>query len=483
MDPPPVQKSFVQLSYRRKHRWIPSRFNARAVGDEGRLILWNTLTGAISAFRPADQPAVLELLSPGGCTDANGRVGEYLRRRGFLVRDDVDELDRFRYTYARGQWRSDTLELTLMGTEDCNFRCVYCYEKFKHGTMRPEVREGIRRYVLARAPQLKHLTIAWFGGEPLLGWEAVEELAPFFCSVASRHGITHAQSMTTNGYLLDDERADALLSWRCRNFQITLDGLPAEHDCKRTSRDGGPTYDVILRNLRSLQRREENFRVVIRVNIDQQNGPRLRPFVESLGRDFGGDARFLMRLRTVGRWGGDRDADLDICGRKEGLQIIHQLQNAALRAGVRVEAGVHYHSAPGSQVCYAARPYHFIVSATGKLMKCTVALDEMEANIVGHVHANGDWQVSDDRMLRWVNPFFESDTTCQRCHLLPTCQGAACPLVRIETGRRHCCSTRSDLKHELRMALRHPHAEVRSPQSASDALDITSASTPSPKGG
>ena len=453
----PAPKSFVQLRYRRAPRWLPSRYNARAVGDDGRLIVWNTLSGAISVFCAADRPAVLKLLSPNANSDASGRLGEHLSRRGFLVGDDVDELARFRYLYARGQWRSDTLELTLMASEECNFRCVYCYEKFKHGTMRPDVREGIRNYVLARAAQLKYLTIAWFGGEPLLGWEAVAELAPFFSSLAHRYGITHAQSMTTNGYLLDDSRAEALLAWGCRSFQVTLDGLPAEHDCKRVGIDGGPTYDVILRNLRSLQRRPDNFRVAIRVNIDRQNGPRLAPFVQALGEDFAGDARFVLRLKTVGRWGGAHDSDLDVCGRKEGLQIIHQLQDAALQAGVRVEAGIKFHSAPGTQVCYAARPYHFVVSATGKLMKCTVALDEMPENVVGQVHANGAWEISDDRMLRWVNPFFESDTTCQRCHLLPTCQGAACPLVRIETGQRSCCSTRSDLKHELRMALRQPH--------------------------
>lgn len=475
-----VPKTLVQLSYRREARWIPSRFNARAVGEGGRLIIWNTLTGAVSAFRSEDHDAVLELLSPRGTTDTDGRLSEYLRRRGYLVRDDVNELERFRYAYARGQWRSDILELTLMASEDCNFRCIYCYEKFKHGTMRPDVREGIMRFVLTRVPQLKHLKVAWFGGEPLFGWEAVEELAPFFKDVSDRHGIAHAQTITTNGYLLDDDRAGALLAWGCRSFQITLDGLPPEHDCKRMRRDGGPTYDIILRNLRSLQRRDDNFLVVVRVNIDPKNAPRLPAFLETLGQDFGGDPRFLMRLRTVGRWGGEHDAELDICGRREGRQITHELQDAALGAGLRVESRVRYHAAPGSQACYAARPYHFIVGATGKLMKCTVALDDMEGNVVGRVHPNGDWEVLDDRLLRWVNPFFESDATCKQCHLLPVCQGAACPLVRLQTGQRSCCSTRSDLKHELRLALLQPDSARRASGSALAGAGASRVSTAQP---
>lgn len=485
-DATPGPNSLVQLRYGREPHWIPSRFNARAVGEDGRLILWNTFSGAISAFRARDCDAVLKLLSPKGTNDVNGRLGEYLRLRGFLVRDEANELERFRYAYARGQWRSDILELTLMASEDCNFRCVYCYEKFKQGTMRPEVREGIRRFVLARVPQLKHLKIAWFGGEPLFGWEAVEELAPFFHDVARRHGVAHVQTMTTNGYLLDDERADALLAWGCRSYQITIDGLPAEHDCKRISRDGGPTYNVILRNLRSLQRREDDFLVVIRVNIDRKNAPQLGAFLEALGQDFGSDARFIIRLRTVGRWGGPHDADLDICGRSEGRQITHELQDVALQAGLRVESRVRYHATLGSQVCYAARPYHFVVGATGKLMKCTLALDDMEENVVGRVRRNGMWEVLDERMMHWVNPFFESDATCKRCHLLPVCQGAACPLVRIQTGHRSCCNTRSDLKHELRLLLRkpqQPHPGGRPCQSAGNSPGASGKFTTTPQGG
>lgn len=113
-------------------------------------------------------------------------------------------------------------------------------------------------------------------------------------------------------------------------------------------------------------------------------------------------------------------------------------------------------------------------------MKCTVALDDMEGNVVGRVHPNGDWEVLDDRLLRWVNPFFESDATCKQCHLLPVCQGAACPLVRLQTGQRSCCSTRSDLKHELRLALLQPDSARRASGSALAGAGASRVSTAQP---
>ena len=60
------------------------------------------------------------------------------------------------------------LHLILLPTEACNFRCVYCYESFRLKRMEPWVVEGIKRLLSRRAPDLRALSISWFGGEPPL---------------------------------------------------------------------------------------------------------------------------------------------------------------------------------------------------------------------------------------------------------------------------------------------------------------------------
>lgn len=450
---PSSPPALVQLRHTPRARWVPSRFNARTVGEDGRLILWNTFRGAISVFKAADREAVLSALDAHGVTAPLDKVGEYLSRRGFLVRDNVSELDLFRYHYARNQWRTDMLQFILLASEDCNFRCVYCYEKFERGTMTPEVRQGIRSLVLQRAPRLKQLGVSWFGGEPLYGWEAIEELAPFFKDVVERHGLDHAQHMTTNAYLLTEERATKLLDWGCRDYQITIDGLPGEHDCKRVGRDGSPTYSVILDNLRSLKARKDSFSVGIRVNYDKDNFPRLGAFLEALSEDFAGDRRFAMRFRAVGQWGGPNDQDLATCGVTEQRAVVKELRGKAQEVGLTVEGGIRGISTFGSQVCYAARPYNFIVGATGKLMKCTIALYDLESNVVGQLHPDGKLELNDENMTKWVNPHFESDQMCQKCYVLPGCQGAMCPLSRVTQNTRTCCGVKSELKPEMRITL------------------------------
>lgn len=42
---------------------------------------------------------------------------------------------------------NQTLELIMMPNEDCNFRCVYCYEDFVKSEMKETVQKGILKYL------------------------------------------------------------------------------------------------------------------------------------------------------------------------------------------------------------------------------------------------------------------------------------------------------------------------------------------------
>src|SRR3954469_1670383 len=65
------------------------------------------------------------------------------------------------------------LYLTVLPTEKCNFRCTYCYETFEHGRMSSAVESALLRFLERRAADTEHLTLAWFGGEPLLAESTV----------------------------------------------------------------------------------------------------------------------------------------------------------------------------------------------------------------------------------------------------------------------------------------------------------------------
>lgn len=441
--------------------WVASRYTIRATTEDGRLVLWNTISGKITAIKAEDREKVIALLTRSGFEAPKAGVVGYLVDRGYLIRKGVDEYRKFQHLFGQQHYRTDVLELILMPSEDCNFRCTYCYEDFKHGTMLPEVREGIKNLVRQRIKKLDRLHISWFGGEPLYGWEAVEDLAPFFLEIAEENGIPYrTNQMTTNGYLLTPEVAEKLLSWRINNFQITLDGLAEHHNHSRPGRDGSPTFERILENLKSLAAREDNFYCILRVNIDRKNAGGLSQFLDILAENFGGDRRFNLAFRMVGKWGGSNDEQLDVCTGDESESIRQELTAQAMRQGLKLDS-IKDIAKLGSQVCYAARPYNFLIGATGKVMKCTIALDKDEHNVVGRVLPDGRMELNDERMSVWTEPAFQKDTQCQKCVVLPTCQGISCPLVRIESGHRSCIGPRSKAKSQLLAILDSPHVAGR----------------------
>ncbi len=455
----PVQ--LVQLQGKPPEAWVPSRYNTRARDESGRMIVWNTFSGAISAFEAEQAQAVEALLSQKGVKGKLGKLGRYLADRGFLVSADTDEFRRLQLKFGEQHYRTDRLHLILLATEDCNFRCEYCYENFARGTMLPEVREGVRKLVESRAPALRELRVSWFGGEPLYGWEAVEDLAPFFSDIARRYELDYYSHMTTNGYLLTPDRQDLLFDWEVRDFQITLDGPPEVHDAKRRGRDGSGTFDSIFSNLCAMRDREDDFLVTLRMNYDQTNHPHLERLLDLFEMEFSGDTRFGVSFHPVGKWGGDNDADLATCGIEESREVRRRLSEKARSKGLKPEGGLVTLAKVGSQVCYAARPNSFIVGADGKLMKCTIVLDSEDHNIVGRLTRDGEMELRQDNLALWVQPAFINDPGCAKCHMSPTCQGMHCPLVRIRSQQRPCPDVKRTLHTELRRTLHERESKAR----------------------
>ncbi|MFP5284171.1 MAG: radical SAM protein [Thermoanaerobaculia bacterium] len=440
--------------------WVPSRYNIRATTEDGRLVLWNTFRGSMSVFQPDQVPQVLPLLSRKGiAAEAEGIVG-YLVERGYLIKQGANEYRQVQVAIDQQQFRTDRLELILLASEDCNFRCKYCYEQFARGTMQPEVRTGIKNLVLRRLKRLASLQVSWFGGEPLYGFQAIEDLAPFFLQTAEENDLAYSGGMTTNAYLLTPEVADKLLAWKIRHYQITIDGLPADHDRNRPTRDGQGTFARIFDNLVALGRRDDDFGVTIRINFDQENHPGLPELLERLEKHFSGDTRFGLNFFPIGRWGGPQDADLKVCGKDEVNRVRQELRAEADRRGLKIGTikGI---NRIGGEVCYAARPYNLIIGATGKIMKCTIALDTEDYNVVGTLNEDGDLHLGRDKMALWTEPAFEGDTRCQKCVVLPICQGTHCPLIRIVDHKSPCCSVRSSPKRQLLDVVKYDGARAR----------------------
>jgi uncharacterized protein len=433
-------------------KWVPSLFNARATTTDGSVVLWNVYANRMSVFRPHLAPRVIEALSRKGIEGKPEGLIKFLVDRGFLVGADVDEFRRFRHAFNQDHYAQDRLQLFLLSSEDCNFRCKYCYENFSRGTMEPWVRTGVKKYLEKKVPLLRNFKLEWFGGEPLYGMEAIAEIAPFALDLANKHSVQYSSKMTTNAYLLTPEVVDRLFSWHVLNYQITLDGPPEHHDRCRPGRDGSPTFATILENLKSMQRRSEDFHVMLRVNYDRDNSSGLEQLLDILERQLHTDQRFRLAFRNIQKWGGPGDDQLNVCTPDEAAEVYRRMEAAARKRGLLLAGTIHNAGGLGAQVCYAARPNSFIVGATGKIMKCTIELDSNDRNVVGSIAESGELTIDDNKMSLWTAPAFETDKKCQKCMMAPSCAGMSCPLIRFETNDSPCVSHRTHFKRALRSA-------------------------------
>jgi radical SAM protein with 4Fe4S-binding SPASM domain len=106
-------------------------------------------------------------------------------------------------------------------TNSCNLKCPHCYNPpSRHKEAELTTSECIQ--VIDSAAKLGTERIGWTGGEPLLR----EDLEDLITYAGDNHGIT--SGITTNGVLLNKERAIRLNDAGVQSMQISLDGTTAE---------------------------------------------------------------------------------------------------------------------------------------------------------------------------------------------------------------------------------------------------------------
>jgi uncharacterized protein len=153
------------------------------------------------------------------------------------------------------------MKISLFLNHRCNLRCAYCYtgRKFERRMGEETARRAID-FGLERAEQ-GWLLLAFFGGEPLLEIDLMEEACRYLESEAARRGKRTFFTVATNGTLLDDRRV-ALLERLNFDVQVSMDGGPEAQDACRRFADGRSTFSEVETGVRRLLERRRLSRVI-----------------------------------------------------------------------------------------------------------------------------------------------------------------------------------------------------------------------------
>jgi uncharacterized protein len=303
---------------------------------------------------------------------------------------------------------SNYLNLILLPTEACNFRCTYCYETFENKKMPRPVVTGIKSLIDRRGADLDALEISWFGGEPLLALDVIAEISKHALDVAKTEGFAFRSGMTTNGYFLDQDRFAQCLNHKIDFFQISLDGNPDDHNASRKLASGGGTFDRIWANLVAMKSTRAEFVVLLRLHYTMENFISIGQFARRVHDEFGGDQRFRCFFHNIARLGSSNDESITIISEQDQKDIEAHLWDASgfLRP-------------PGNDenyVCYAAKGNSLLIRSTGRLAKCTVALND-SCNDIGWISENGEVCVDQKKYQRWIAPLVEADWENVGCPL------------------------------------------------------------------
>ena len=289
------------------------------------------------------------------------------------------------------------LGLALSLTEQCNFRCTYCYESFEFGAMSEEIYSGLMAFATRTIPTLASFSLNWFGGEPLLEWRRMANFTRYCRTLANEHGVKMpAATVPTNAWGLTPHVLGELVSAGIGLYMISLDGTADTHDQTRKRISGRGTFDRIYKNLLAAAQSDETFELVLRLHLHADNIDSQRDLVQQLARDFGADERFKLQPIALGNFGGETVKVLNLLQRGQSDSIPLQLRNM-FRPSTSIDAE---ETAPPVKVCYAAKPNHIFIRPNGRLAKCTSALDRPD-NDVGHLLPTGELEMDESKALLW----------------------------------------------------------------------------------
>lgn len=415
----------------------PSQFNFALYNSSSELLLYNSYIGSSSFCKiDAENSDVIynllckrEIENDGNNTSA---MIELLNKKGFLVNSDLDEDAMCYYSYLKAV-NNKYLHLVINPTDACNFQCIYCYESDSKCSMSEETQNAIISYVKKQIQNYDGLRISWFGGEPLLRMDIIRRLSKEFMNICTSTRRKYLATITTNGYLLNSQIFDELVSFHVIHFQITLDGTEVIHNRQRPLKNGQETFQAIYNNLLEIKNncKRSFYNISIRTNYTIDMLPYVDDYLNLMEKSFMDNRHFDLLVRPADDWGGDRVKQIksSLFGRKQDHinDILKKMHNYRINLNLMKSF-----FDPTNNFCYAAQLNSYSINSRGEISKCTTDLNINPNAKIGEI-TNGDWGIDSTKQMAWL---YRYEDTCS-CFFKPVCMGIKCPKAIFEYNKMH----------------------------------------------
>ncbi|WP_317368726.1 radical SAM protein [uncultured Tyzzerella sp.] len=194
-------------------------------------------------------------------------------------------------------------------TYKCNLRCYYCFEEtYEKNEGEDIINNDIDTFfnaikIIAKIIEDKNninydnkdILVDITGGEPLLlkNRDTIERI------LYNVHQNGYKINIITNGTTID-KYMDILKKYKINGIQVTLDGDKETHNKIRVSKDGKPTFDKIVSNIKSLSTIVNS--ISIRINLTNKNINTLDNLADELEQIIGFDNVYIYLYFTTRRY-------------------------------------------------------------------------------------------------------------------------------------------------------------------------------------
>ena len=410
-------------------------------------LLYGTRTARLVAVDP-DTAESLRTGSPAGVSPL---VSAALRAAQIVVPAEQDEMSAVLDRNRLASGDRSSVHIALLPTSYCNMGCSYCGQEHSRGGLTRNHRDQVRARVLRalNAPSTARARIDWFGGEPMMGYAVIRDLAPQFVQVAEELGLDYSSYLVTNGSLLTAGKIDTLIR-RCgvTDFEITVDGPPEIHDEHRPLKSGRGSFWSIVRAVREAvdQPDFQSTRFKFRTNVDVHNRDSIPAYIELMAQLGFARPNVSFSIVPVHSWGNDVSesevAKQDFADRE--LVWLDLLRRRGLAVQLLPDT-------PARVLCPATTTSAQIISSTGSIFSCSEypLVPEAERNLaLAHIsQPTLEIERPKGPFDDWNDEIEQGKSWCTTCVFMPTC-GGSCPKAWHE-GHPPCPSYKFNIQGRL----------------------------------
>jgi len=390
-------------------------------------ILYNTLTGAVASIE-ADLEQILQ--------DGNPDEIRELRDEGFVVEsDEVDQ--RARDAYIQDVYTTTgSLSMTVLTTYDCNFSCKYCFQNTMHDEQAMDLAtaDALVAWLsrVAGSARLDRLGMALSGGEPLLTPDVCCHLCGKVRELCEKEGIKWSFTVVTNGFLLTREIFDRLYETGVRRFTVDVDGPKENHDSYRILRSGGPTFDVIMANLKYLVQHED-VSLTMKVGVTRANHELLGDFMQYLDQQGFRRDNFLLFVAPIA------NNLVSDCYNDVPTEEMKELSRLPIQRGFKTRDPLTL-----ALPCTAKYGTSYVIGPDGSVYDCPILVN------------NSKWlrgKIEDAKYPRYSRDYHPLPPKCVECEAVALCLGGCLYQNEAKGGGWGAACSKSDILEQTKRIL------------------------------